>query len=237
MEDYLEVIFSLQNRHAAVMPGHIAEELKVRPPSVTKALHKLAARGLITHKPREAVKLTRAGSQEALRVSRGHVMLRLVFGKLLNLSDESTESLACAMEHSLTEDATGSLAQLAAFLETAAGADFFKAFGAWCQKHSPDSCEERLSENIEPPHTSSHTLPSQEATLDQIPPGKSCTLIKVQGGGAIQRRLLDMGLVRGAPITVVRVAPLGDPIEITVRGYQLSLRRSEAATILVQEVP
>ncbi|HSN78143.1 MAG TPA: FeoA family protein [Anaerolineae bacterium] len=59
----------------------------------------------------------------------------------------------------------------------------------------------------------------------------------VQGSAVLRKRLLDMGLVPGAEISVVRVAPLGDPVEYMVKGYRLSLRRSEAAHVLVERLP
>ncbi len=59
----------------------------------------------------------------------------------------------------------------------------------------------------------------------------------VRGGAALRKRLLDMGLVPGAEISVVRVAPLGDPVEYMVKGYRLSLRRSEASHVLVERLP
>ena len=57
---------------------------------------------------------------------------------------------------------------------------------------------------------------------------------KVAGEGPLRQRILDMGLTKGAEVRVRKVAPLGDPIEVTVRGYELSLRRKEAACIIVQ---
>lgn len=59
-------------------------------------------------------------------------------------------------------------------------------------------------------------------------------MVKVAGEGALRQRILDMGLTKGATVTVRKVAPLGDPLEITVRGYELSLRKREAACIVVQ---
>ena len=59
-------------------------------------------------------------------------------------------------------------------------------------------------------------------------------MTKVGGEGALRQRILDMGLTKGAEVTVSKVAPLGDPLEVTVRGYELSLRRREAACILVK---
>ena len=70
-------------------------------------------------------------------------------------------------------------------------------------------------------------------TLDALLPGQSATISRLTGGGAVRRRLMDMGLTAGAEIRVLRRAPLGDPIEYELRGYHLSLRKSEAETILI----
>lgn len=63
--------------------------------------------------------------------------------------------------------------------------------------------------------------------------GRSVRVARVLGEGPLRQRILDMGLTRGAEVTVRKMAPLGDPLEVTVRGYQLSLRKAEAACILV----
>lgn len=70
--------------------------------------------------------------------------------------------------------------------------------------------------------------------LSELKPGESGIVVKVEGDRAIRRRMLDMGLVNGAEVLVKRVAPLGDPIEFVVRGYHLSLRKSEAYAVHVE---
>jgi ferrous iron transport protein A len=71
-------------------------------------------------------------------------------------------------------------------------------------------------------------------TLRDIKIGGSAKVVKIYGEGAIRRRIMDMGITRGVEIHVRKVAPLGDPLEITVRGYELSLRKSDAAMIEVE---
>ena len=71
--------------------------------------------------------------------------------------------------------------------------------------------------------------------LLKLKPGQKGRIIKLLGAGPVQRRIMDMGLVKGAEIEVERVAPLGDPLELKVKGYHLSLRRAEAANIFVEE--
>ena len=68
-------------------------------------------------------------------------------------------------------------------------------------------------------------------TLKDAKPGQTVKVEKVNGLGAIRRRIMDMGITRGAQIYVRKVAPLGDPMEITVRNYELSLRKAEAEMI------
>lgn len=70
-------------------------------------------------------------------------------------------------------------------------------------------------------------------SLDILPIGATARVTGVTGSGAIARRLLEMGVVPGAPVRVIKAAPLGDPIEVRVRGYHLALRRTEAKTISI----
>ncbi|MDO4733434.1 MAG: FeoA family protein [Bacillota bacterium] len=71
-------------------------------------------------------------------------------------------------------------------------------------------------------------------TLKEIKPGKSATVVKVHGEGALKRRIMDMGVTKGVEIYVRKVAPLGDPVELTLRGYELSIRKEDAELIEVE---
>lgn len=70
-------------------------------------------------------------------------------------------------------------------------------------------------------------------TLKQVKVGETVTVLKLQGEGPVRRRIMDMGITKGTSVYVRKVAPLGDPLEITVRGYELSLRKADADMILV----
>lgn len=72
-------------------------------------------------------------------------------------------------------------------------------------------------------------------TLKDVFIGKTVRVLKLNGEGALRRRIMDMGITKGVKITVRKVAPLGDPLELTVRGYELSLRKSDAELIEVTE--
>jgi Fe2+ transport system protein FeoA len=71
--------------------------------------------------------------------------------------------------------------------------------------------------------------------LSDLHPGQEATVLQVQAQGPVRRRLLEMGFIRGAHLRVEKLAPLGDPMELVIKGYHLSLRRDEGDCILVEE--
>ncbi len=71
-------------------------------------------------------------------------------------------------------------------------------------------------------------------TLKDVKVGETAVVVRLHGEGAVKRRIMDMGLTRGTEIHVRKVAPLGDPMELTVRGYELSVRKADAEMIEVQ---
>jgi ferrous iron transport protein A len=75
---------------------------------------------------------------------------------------------------------------------------------------------------------------SRMNNLREVPVGGTAKVVRIHGEGAVKRRIMDMGITRGVEIYVRKVAPLGDPIEVTVRGYELSLRKADAESIEVE---
>ena len=71
-------------------------------------------------------------------------------------------------------------------------------------------------------------------TLEEVKIGQAVRITRLRGEGAVKRRIMDMGLTKGTEVTVRKIAPLGDPIELTVRGYELSVRKDDAAAIEVE---
>ena len=74
----------------------------------------------------------------------------------------------------------------------------------------------------------------ERMTLKEVNVGRTVNVLKILGEGPIKRRIMDMGITKGAEVTVRKVAPLGDPIELTVRGYELSIRKEDAQMIEVK---
>lgn len=73
-------------------------------------------------------------------------------------------------------------------------------------------------------------------TLKESNVGENVRIVKLHGEGAVRRRIMDMGLTKGVDVQIRKVAPLGDPIEVTVRGYELSIRKADAGMIEVESV-
>ncbi len=71
-------------------------------------------------------------------------------------------------------------------------------------------------------------------TLKEVAIGKTAKVVKLTGEGPVRRRIMDMGITKGVEVFVRKVAPLGDPVEVTVRGYELSLRKADAEMIIVE---
>jgi len=74
----------------------------------------------------------------------------------------------------------------------------------------------------------------QEKTLKDLQPGESGRIVRLEGEGVLRRRLMDMGFVRGSRVEVKKLAPFGDPMEVVVRGYCVSLRKADAALVVVE---
>ena len=73
-------------------------------------------------------------------------------------------------------------------------------------------------------------------TLKEVKIGSTVSVVKLHGEGAVKRRIMDMGITKGSRIYIRKVAPLGDPVEVTVRGYELSVRKEDAKCVLVETV-
>ena len=72
-------------------------------------------------------------------------------------------------------------------------------------------------------------------TLRDVKVGETAKVVKLHGEGAVKRRIMDMGITKGIEVYVRKLAPLGDPVEVTVRGYELSIRKADAGMILIED--
>ena len=227
LEDYLEAILNLCRFDSAARSRDIAESLNVHKSTVTAALKSLGQLNLINYAPYEAVTLTPKGRRLAEDVARRHAALRDFFVDVLRVDETTAETAACGMEHSIPREIVEKLATFAMRMRGCPRLDDGGDGGAVCsvcgEKGNPDIADKAYA-------TEAH------ATLDKVEPGRQARVLLVKGGGQVKKRITEMGITKGVVLTVERVAPMGDPMDIKLRGYRLSLRKEEAGRIVIEPV-
>lgn len=216
-EDYLETILRLSETLRGARTGDIAAAMNVQPSTVSAALKSLKEQGLLDYEPYGAVGLTPKGRQVAEDIAGRHVALRRFFTEVLGLAPEESELVACGMEHDATPLVLDRMGLLGEFLRAHPG-----LMEEWTAARAVAKGER---------------TPGVESGLDELPPGIRGVVMAVEVDGILRRRLVEMGVTPGVLIAVERVAPLGDPIAVEVRGYRLSMRKADAARIRVKWRP
>lgn len=217
LEDYLETIYVLSlESDGKVKVQDIAAKLSVTMASVTGGMKKLSAMQYIDYEKRRYVQLTEMGLKLSEEIYRRHQELFKFYHEVLGVSEKDALNSACKVEHYLSSSIIEKTIVLKNWLE-----------------RMPDEIKEQFNREVRDMDVQSRGVPM---TLDRLPIGKKAVIRKINKSGEIGRRILDMGITKGAEVHVVRSAPLGDPIDIKVMGYHLSLRRVEAANIEVEVV-
>lgn len=206
LEDYLEIILDLSEKEIEARITDIAERLNIAKASVSQAIKHLKELGLIEHEKYGAVALTDRGRQKAIEVRRRHKTISRFLVEVLGVDPKIAEKDACLMEHVVSPQ---TFERLVEFLGT----------------YNNISYKGKGEKNLPSVNTKS---------LDELMPGTKGKVIKIGSKGHVRRKLLDMGLTPGAEFNVKGAAPMGDPIEIEVKGYCLTLRKKEAANIFVE---
>jgi DtxR family Mn-dependent transcriptional regulator len=194
-------------------------------------MRRLSELGLINYVQREYIDLTPDGERHARRVLAKHQMLTRFFVEILGMPSDLAERDACSMEHSLSPVGMDHLVRFFEFLKCCPGGDKFLERYHRCSLTATEAAHCDMG----CPALADQLAPEEEAmSLMNMKPGESARVTQINGAGAIRQRLLDMGLLPDVLIEVQRVAPAGDPIWIKLQGFQLSLRKSEAAAVLVE---
>jgi DtxR family Mn-dependent transcriptional regulator len=240
LEDYLEAIFHIiEDKHAA-RPKDIAKRLKVSNSSVTGALRSLADKNLINYAPYDLVSLTSAGKAAAKDVVRRHEVLRDFFVKVLAVDEATADKAACEMEHSIPRIILERFIQFVEFVDTCprGGSKWIAGFGYRCDHGDiADNCEKCIVlalEEVKKRKQEGDLKTMTAANLKDLKPGQKGKVLKISARGEASKRIVEMGVTPGAVVEIERVAPLGDPIDIKVKGYHLSLRKEEAQGIEIE---
>lgn len=231
LEDYLEAILNIVAKHKVARSMEIADRLNVKRPTVTTALRALADKGLVNYQPRSYVTLTDKGERIARCVDKRHHVLRDVFTRVLLLPEQDAEEAACMMEHGMNTRVCRAMTGLLMAVDTnkALARSLSEAIG---KELEHIDCEQTCGYQL--PSKEQKTMAPMPDNLNALGSGQTARVLRISGGGSLKKRLREMGITAGERITVVKSAPLDDPIEIKVRNYNMSLRREEAARILIQ---
>lgn len=242
LEDYLEAIFHIVTDKHAVKPSEIAKRLKVTRASVTGALRSLAEKRLINYTPYDLITLTQAGETAAKDVVRRHEVLQDFFVDVLAVNQKEAGIAACQMEHSIPKAIVDRFIQFVDFVQTCprGGNKWIRGFSYQCDhdgtQQNCEACVNECLEEIKKRKKTGGDKKMESLTLRDLKPGQKCKILKVRGQGEINKRILEMGVTPGSVIELKRIAPLGDPIDVKVKGYHLSLRKDEAAGIDVEVI-
>jgi DtxR family Mn-dependent transcriptional regulator len=221
LEDYLETVYEMVGEQSFARVKDIAKKRGVRAGSVSPAMRRLAELGLIRYERREYIALTPEGEQEARRILARHQLLARFLTDILEVPAELSDADACAMEHGLSGEAMDRLVRLFEFVEESEhGKKLVARFHEYATRKRGEQ-------------TATRKLADADKSVCDLVPGERGRVVRVQGHGAIRQRLLDMGILPEVAVEVERVAPLGDPIWIKLQGFQISLRRKEAAAVII----
>jgi DtxR family Mn-dependent transcriptional regulator len=217
LEDYLEAMWEIHAKGDAIRVTDIAEKLDIAKSTVSQTINKLKNLKLVMQESYGPIYLTSLGKKYAEKVRNRHLILRSFLIEVLEVDYQTAEKDACLMEHVLSSKTMEKLAEFIANTKTKqcseTGGD---------GKLNRDEKGEGLMKSI------------NTKALSKLQIGEKGKVIRITAQGPVRRRILEMGVIPGTEISVKGVAPLGDPVELMVKGYRLSLRKEEADDVIVE---
>jgi len=223
VEEYLEAIYSFNEKGRLAKNSELAKRLKVAPPSVTQMVQKLAEEGLVEYEPYRGAFLTGKGTALAQNVVRKHRLLERFLHDVLGIGLDKVHEEACRLEHGLSDEAAAALCKVMDTPEVCPD-DGMEIPPCPLDVDDCNECE-AARVNFE------SKLLTQ---LSHLKPGEEGDVAFVRGGSNACQRLLDMGLTKGTKVKVLKAAPFNGPVEVSVRGTSLALGRGLANRVFIQ---
>jgi DtxR family Mn-dependent transcriptional regulator len=230
MEDYLETILIIGLEKKVTRVKDIAKYLDVKTSSVANAIKILSEKELVHQEPYGYVELTQKGILMAKEIYERHKTLYKFFHEILGVGSKVAEQDACEIEHHIHKETLDRILKFIQLVETCPeGEPLWLSSFHYYVKHGkkPDHCQESESK-LQGSGRMMH--------LSNLAVGEKAKVVQVVAGAGIKRKLLDMGIVPGVEVKIQKAAPLGDPVDVLVKGYHLSLRREEAEAVTVEPV-
>ncbi|MBN1189947.1 MAG: metal-dependent transcriptional regulator [Dehalococcoidales bacterium] len=224
MQDYLEAMLILSESADEIRVTDIASRLNVAKASVAQAINHLKKHGMVTQERYGAIELTEAGKRMAVEVRWRHRKIKQFLTDILEVDPAIAEKDACLMEHVVSSH---TMMRMMKYLEITRDLKAAKR---------PLSADQRLTEETGPDVYEEKDLAATKTvrSLDELKAGERGRIIRVASDKKLKSRILDMGITPGSEITVKGCAPLGDPVEVNIKGYELTLRKNEASQIYVE---
>jgi DtxR family Mn-dependent transcriptional regulator len=225
VEEYLEAIYSFNEREMLAKNQDLAERLRVSPPSVTEMIKHLAEEGLVTYEPYKGVMLTGRGVARAQKIVRKHRLLERFLWDRLDLRKERVHDEACRMEHSISDEAAAALCNALNSPKTCP--DDSKPIPA-CTLDADDCVRCKV---VRESQGGSGRLLTQ---LSHLRAGERGRVAFIRGVGSAVQRIMDMGLCPGTSVRIINAAPFRGPVEVSVRDTSLALGRELAERVMVE---
>ncbi|HHT79480.1 MAG TPA: metal-dependent transcriptional regulator [Actinobacteria bacterium] len=216
LEDYLEIMLDIQDSKKIIKVSDVANRLKISKASVTQAITKLKKLGLANQESYSPVTLTHAGIEAAKKIRDKHKILKKFLTEILDIDNKIAEKDACLMEHILSITTINKISEL---IEKAEELNDNNYVG----KVNISTRDKEIIDTI------------KIKRLDELKKGSKGTIIKIGNKSTVKKRFAEMGIVNNSNIEILGTAPLGDPMEVLIKGYKLTLRKSEASDIFVRE--
>ncbi len=240
LEDYLEITYNLIKEKKIARIKEIAKKKDVKMASVVAALKKLDNLGMVKYEVGEFVEITPEGEKLAWKIHERHKLLSNFLTKVLLVGDEKADGDACAIEHYVSRETVERIVGFMEFIENCPfpGKEVLTQFKR-CYPPSGEGegftsgCTNEACELVLRQKRGFGRWGRRRRFLSDMVPGQRGKILQLRATSKIRQRLIDMGVLPGVELELIRRAPLGDPIEIKIKGYHLSLRNHEASSIRV----
>ena len=235
LEDYLETIYELVRDKKFARVRDIARARGVKPSSVSLAMKRLAELGLVTYVQREYIDLTPEGEEAARRIYSRHRILASFFEEVLMMPAAAAQEEACAMEHSISDEAMDRLVRFFEFMRACPDAppDFLVRFHECSLVHDDvPECERDCPARRHRERDEGGRL----RRLDELLPGQRGRVLQVEPHGEPRQQLLDIGILPDVVVEVVRADPGSASLRIDSQGFQVELSREQARAVWIADM-